>query len=137
MSKSAEEKWADGLKVVEAVYGPGSSSLMKGQESSPFVTEIVGRQFGDLWADPAFSIRDKRLLVLGATTMLGRADLIEIQMLGALINGEFTEEQLKQLPLFMLFYAGAGNTTALFRGIEAAKAKAKAKANEGDKAQSR
>jgi 4-carboxymuconolactone decarboxylase len=127
MSKSASDKWNEGLKVVEAVYGPGSSSLMQGQESSPFVAEIVGHQFGDLWAHPALSIRDKRLLVLGATAMLGRAELVEIQMGGALANGEFTEEQLQQIPLFMLFYAGAGNTTALFRGIEAAKAKAKSK----------
>ena len=124
MSKSAQEKWNDGLKVVEAVYGPGSSSLMQGKENSPFVTEIVGHQFGDVWAHPALSIRDKRLMVLGATAMLGRADLIEIQVSGALANGEFTEEQLEQIPLFLLFYAGAGNTTALFRGIEAARAKA-------------
>jgi 4-carboxymuconolactone decarboxylase len=134
MSKSASDKWNEGLKVVEAVYGPGSSSLMQGQENSPFVAEIVGHQFGDVWADPALSIRDKRLLVLGATAMLGRADLVEIQMGGALANGEFTEEQLQQIPLFMLFYAGAGNTTALFRGIEAAKAKAKAQAQDTHKA---
>jgi 4-carboxymuconolactone decarboxylase len=127
MTKSAREKWDDGLKVVEAVYGPGSASLMQGQENAPFVQEIVGHQFGDVWAHPALSIRDKRLLTLGATAMLGRADLVEIQMLGALANDEFTAEQLEQIPLFLLFYAGAGNTTALFRGIEAAKAKAKAK----------
>jgi 4-carboxymuconolactone decarboxylase len=127
MSKSASEKWADGLKVVEAVYGPGSSGMMAGQEGSPFVAEIVGHQFGDLWAHPALSIRDKRLMVLGLTTILGRADLIEVQMLGALSNGEFTEEQLAQIPLFLLFYAGAGNTTALHRGMEAAKAKFKAR----------
>jgi 4-carboxymuconolactone decarboxylase len=128
MSKSASERWNEGLKVVEAVYGPGSSSMMEGQENSPFVAEIVGHQFGDVWAHPALSIREKRLLALGATAMLGRADLVEIQMTGALANGEFTDEQLQQIPLFMLFYAGAGNTTALFRGIEAARAKAKAKA---------
>ena len=69
------------------------------------------------------SIREKRLMVLGATAMLGRQDLIEIQMTGALVNGEFTDEQLEQIPLFLLFYAGAGNTTAVFRGIEAAKAR--------------
>jgi 4-carboxymuconolactone decarboxylase len=125
MSKSAQEKWDDGLKVVEAVYGPGSSSLMQGKENSPFVAEIVGHQFADVWAHPALSIRDKRLMVLGATAMLGRADLVEIQVSGALANGEFTEEQLGQIPLFLLFYAGAGNTTALFRGIEAARATAK------------
>jgi alkylhydroperoxidase/carboxymuconolactone decarboxylase family protein YurZ len=46
------------------------------------VAEIVGHQFGDVWAHPALSIRDKRLRVLGATAMLGRADLIEIQVSG-------------------------------------------------------
>jgi 4-carboxymuconolactone decarboxylase len=128
MSKTDRDKWNAGLKVVEAVYGPGSSSMMEGQENAPFVAEIVGHQFGDVWADPALSLRDKRLLTLGATAMLGRADLVEIQVLGALANGEFTEAQLEQIPLFLLFYAGAGNTTSLFRGIEAAKAKAKARA---------
>jgi 4-carboxymuconolactone decarboxylase len=70
-------------------------------------------------------MREKRLMVLGATAMLGRPDLVEIQMNGALINGELTDEELDFIPLFMLFYAGAGNTTALFRGIEAAKARRK------------
>jgi 4-carboxymuconolactone decarboxylase len=127
MSKSASDKWNEGLKVLEAVYGPGSSALMQGHENSPFVAETVGHQFADIWAHPALSIRDKRLLTLGATAMLGRADLVEIQMGGALANGEFTDEQLDQIPLFLLFYAGAGNSTALFRGIEAARAKARAK----------
>lgn len=113
--------------MLEAVYGPGASALMQGQENSPFVAETVGHQFADIWAHPALSIRDKRLLALGATAMLGRADLVEIQMGGALANGEFTDEQLDQIPLFLLFYAGAGNSTALFRGIEAARAKARAK----------
>jgi 4-carboxymuconolactone decarboxylase len=71
---------------------------------------------------------EKRLLVLGATAMLGRPDLVEIQMNGALINGEFTDEELDFIPHFVLFYAGAGNTTAVFRGIEAAKARRKERA---------
>ena len=122
-----EEEWQNGLAVVNQVYGPGVSEMMTPLKDNRFNQEIVGNQFAKLWADPAMSIRDKRLMVLGATTMLGRADLIEIQMLGALTNGEFSDDQLELLPLFMLFYAGAGNTTALFRGIEAAKAKFKAR----------
>ena len=55
--------------------------------------------------------------------MLGRQDLIEIQMMGALGNNEFNEEELALIPHFMLFYAGAGNCTSLVRGIEAAKAR--------------
>lgn len=118
-----EEEWNKGLAVVDKVYGPGVSEMMQPFKDAPFNQEIVLNQFGKLWANEALTIREKRLMVLGATTMLGRSDLVEIQMVGALTNGEFTDEQLEQIPLFMLFYAGAGNTTALFRGIEAAKAK--------------
>src|SRR3546814_5838680 len=92
-------------------------------KDSPSDQEIVANHCGNLWGNEELTIREKRLMVLGATTMLGRADLIEIQMKGALANGEFTEAQLLQIPLFMLFYAGAGNTTARFRDIEAAKDK--------------
>ncbi len=118
-----EGQWEKGLETFDAVYGPGTSEMVKPYKNSPFNQEIVGNQFGNLWSNPAMSIRDKRLMVLGATAMLGRQDLVEIQMTGALINGEFTDEQLDLIPLFLLFYAGAGNTTALFRGIEAAKAR--------------
>jgi len=126
MSKSPQDKWNDGLEVLEAVYGPGTSSMMKGQENWPMTVEVISHQFGDVWANPSLSIRDKRLMVLGATAMLGRADLIEVQVAGAIINGEFTEEQLGFIPLFLMFYAGAPNCTALLRGIEAAKVRAKA-----------
>jgi len=117
------EAWEKGLDVFNKVYGPGSSKMVEGREDQRFNREIVENQFGNLWGDEALSIREKRLMVLGATTMLGRQDLIEIQMTGALINEEFTEEQLALIPHFMLFYAGAGNTTALLRGMEAAQAR--------------
>jgi len=119
----SENAWNKGLEVFDAVYGDGFSAMMKGQEDNRFSREIIENQFGNLWADEALTIREKRLLVLGATTMLGRQDLIEIQMMGALGNNEFTEEELALIPHFMLFYAGAGNCTSLVRGIEAAKAR--------------
>ena len=119
----SEQDWDKGLEVFDAVYGPGASAMTTPYKDNRFNQEIVGNQFAKLWGDPAMTIREKRLMTLGATSMLGRADLIEIQMTGALINGEFTDEQLELIPHFLLFYAGAGNTTALFRGIEAAKAR--------------
>ena len=120
-----EAQWQKGLEVFDRVYGPGSSDMTRPYRESSFNQEIVGNQFANLWASDIFSMREKRLLVLGATAMLGRADLVEIQMNGALINNEFTDEELDFLPLFILFYAGAGNTTTVFRGIEAAKARRK------------
>src|SRR3546814_1612490 len=77
--------------------------MMKGSEDFPFVAETVNHVFGDIWAMPGLSIRDKRLLVIGATTMLGRPDLIEVQVGGAIANDELTDEQLNEIPLLMLF----------------------------------
>lgn len=123
---SDEAIWKEGLQAVDAVYGEGFSAMMEPYKDHRFNREIVTNQFRNLWADPALTIREKRLMVLGLTTMLGRADLIETQMTGALLNKEFTDEQLELIPHFLLFYAGAGNASALFRGIEAAKAKVSA-----------
>lgn len=64
-------------------------------------------------------------MVMGATTMLGRADLLEVQIAGSIVNNEFTDEQFDEMMVLMLFYAGAGNTTALGRGIAAARERAK------------
>jgi len=122
----AEDKeWQDGLAVMDEVYGPGFSAMMKGMDESPAVGETVRHLFREIWTRPALSMRDKRLLVVGATTMLGRADLLAIQLTGAIANGEFTDEQLEDMPLLMTFYAGAGNTTALQSGIRQARERAK------------
>ena len=122
---SEDTRWKNGLAVVEQVYGAGSSALMQGQDGNPFVSETVSHLFGEIWSRPGLSMRDKRLLVIGATAMLGRSDLVAIQVAGAIVNGELTDEQLAEIPLLMLFYAGAGNSTALHQGIVAAKARAK------------
>jgi len=78
-----------------------------------------------VWTLPHLSIRDKRLQVIGAITMLGRADLLEVQLAGAIANEELTDAQLDEMLVLMLFHAGAGNTTTLNRAISAAKARAR------------
>src|ERR1700684_3309627 len=110
---------------MDAVYGPGSSAMMGGLQDVPLVQETVRHLFGEIWKRPGLSMRDKRLLVIGATAMLGRADLVSIQVAGALINGELTEAQLDEITLMMMFYAGAGNATALHQGMQQAKARAR------------
>ncbi len=124
--KTADERYQAGLDMVDKVYGAGYSATMTPMKGMPFVDETVNHLFGEIWSRPGLSIRDRRLLVIGATAMLGREDLIETQVKGGILNGEFTDEQLDEIPLLMLFYAGAGNTTMTFRGIQAARAGAKA-----------
>jgi 4-carboxymuconolactone decarboxylase len=61
-----------------------------------------------------------RLLVIGATAALGRVDLVEIQVRGALANGELSAGELRVAVLQLQYYVGWGNGTQLNNGAEAA-----------------
>lgn len=118
-----KKKRERGLAMLDAVYGPGASAMMQDSLGEPFTATTVDALFADVWSRPHLSIRDRRLLVLGATAMLGRPDLIEVQVRGALLNGELNDDQLRELVLHLAYYTGWGNATALHKGIEAAKKK--------------
>ncbi|KGB83806.1 MAG: carboxymuconolactone decarboxylase family protein [Confluentimicrobium sp.] len=123
MSNDKTTAWNNGLEVMDAVYGAGASGMMKGLEGSPFAHDTVAQMFGEVWKDPTISIRDKRLMVIGVTAGLGRADLIATQIAGALANDELSEAELAEIPRFLMYYVGAGNASAVFQGIQTAKAK--------------
>ena len=118
---SKADRYARGLEVLERVYGPSGAAMMKGGDGSPFVFETVAHLFGDIWSRPGLSVRDRRLLVLGATAMLGREDLMETQVRGALANGELDDAALEEIALTLMFYAGAGNATSFYRSIQKAR----------------
>jgi alkylhydroperoxidase/carboxymuconolactone decarboxylase family protein YurZ len=90
------------------------------EQLDPYTGETVRHLFADVWARPELSVRDRRLLVIGATAALGRADLMQIQVRGALANRELTTDQLNEVILHLAFYVGWGNATAVHRGVAAA-----------------
>ncbi|MFA7555719.1 MAG: carboxymuconolactone decarboxylase family protein [Spongiibacteraceae bacterium] len=115
-----DELLQKGLNMMDTVYGPGVAEMSKPAADTPFVGETIRHLFGEIWSRPGLSVRDRRLLVLGATAMLGRADLIEIQVRGAILNNELSNEELEEAALQLAFYAGWGNTTTVWGGIQAA-----------------
>ncbi|OQS16434.1 carboxymuconolactone decarboxylase [Nocardia donostiensis] len=62
--------------------------------------------FADIWSRPALTVRDRRLLLLGALTAQGLFDIAGIQVGSALHNGELDEEQLREIALFLCHYVG-------------------------------
>jgi alkylhydroperoxidase/carboxymuconolactone decarboxylase family protein YurZ len=120
-SKKQDDLLAEGLRMMDEVYGPGVGEQTKAVSDMPFPSETVRHLFGEIWNRPHLSIRDRRLLVIGATAMLGRADLMEVQVKGAILNGELDDKQLEEAALHLAFYTGWGNTTQTWRGIQAAK----------------
>jgi 4-carboxymuconolactone decarboxylase len=121
-----------GLKTMDAVYGPGFSKTMP-EVSNPMLDDTIDHLFGEIWSRPGLSIRDRRLLVMGATAALGRADLIEIQARGALINDELSPGELREAVLQLHYYVGWGNGTQLQNGIEAAISEQAARTGQEDK----
>ena len=108
-----DEKLARGLDVATQVYGdPALTKQMASFADQPFSSETIRHLFADIWSRPGLSIRDRRLLVIGATTML-----LEVQIRGGILAGEFTDEELDEMILHMGFYAGWGNTTTLNRAV--------------------
>src|SRR3954447_18117140 len=69
--------------------------------------------FGDVWARPELSRRDRSLITVAALTALGRVDQLRSHLGLALDNG-VTRDELAETATHLAFYAGwpAGMTAA-------------------------
>jgi 4-carboxymuconolactone decarboxylase len=70
--------------------------------------------FGDVWARPGLSPRDRSLITVAALTALGRNDQLRSHVGLALDNG-VTEDELAEAATHLAFYTGwpGGMTAAL------------------------
>jgi alkylhydroperoxidase/carboxymuconolactone decarboxylase family protein YurZ len=117
---SPEQRRAKGAEALKEIYGPEAAAYIVSEAGTPYVDETIDRLFGEVWNRPGLSLRDRRLLVLGATAMLGRADLVEFQVRGGLLNGDFDKEQMDEATLQLAYYVGWGNSSAFTKGVSAA-----------------
>lgn len=66
----------------------------------------VDHLFGTIWTRPGLSMRDKRIMTLSVVTALGLQDLAEVQVNAAMQNNELTEEELREMAVFLTHYVG-------------------------------
>lgn len=90
-----------GLEMMSKVYG---WEMQDGPGEHFAVT--ADHLFANIWTRPGLSIRDRRLLLLGALTAQGAPDIAEIQIEAALKNDELDEQQLREIALFLCHYVG-------------------------------
>lgn len=76
--------------------------------------------FAGIWSRPGLSVRDRRLLLLGALTAGGLPDVASIQVSAALHNGECTGEQLHAIARFLGTQLGPAQGEALDEVVTAA-----------------
>ncbi len=90
-----------GLDMMSKVYGWEMSD-----GPGDFFAHTADQLFAEVWTREGLSIRDRRLLLLGALAATGNVDVAEIQAGAALGNEELTPEQLNEIGLFLCYYVG-------------------------------
>lgn len=115
-----------GLDKMKEVYGWDMPDI-----PGDYYKYTIEHLFGTIWTRPELSMRDRRLLLLGAVSALGLDDIMEIQTSAALGQGDLTEAELREFALFITHYVGWPLGQRAYRHVEQAIAKQK-KASTGD-----
>jgi 4-carboxymuconolactone decarboxylase len=116
-----------GLDKMNEVY----SWEMPNMEGDPYFDLTVDHLFGSIWTRPGLSMRDKRLMTLAVVTALGEQGLAEVQVNAALANGELTEDELKEMAIFLTHYVGFPRGAGLNGVVGKVAAKRKKAAEKG------
>jgi 4-carboxymuconolactone decarboxylase len=90
-----------GLDKMKEVYGWDMPDF-----DSDYFKFTVEHLFGTVWTRPELSMRDRRLLTLSTVATQGLSDLLEIQFTAALNNGELTEDEAREIAIFLTHYIG-------------------------------
>jgi 4-carboxymuconolactone decarboxylase len=117
-----------GLAKMNEVYGWEMPNI----EGDPYFDLTVDHLFGSIWTKPGLSMRDKRIMTLSVVTALGLQDLAEVQINAALLNEELTEEELKEMAIFLTQYVGFPLGSGLNGTISKVAAKRRKAAEKGE-----
>ena len=112
MSEDHNERRQRGLKMFEEVYG-GVVPVPPPEHRGAFFWQTIDQLFSETWSRPNMSIRDRRLVALGAVAALGETEMFEIQMRAAVKKGELTEAQIEDLVLFLPAYISYPRTSKI------------------------
>lgn len=114
---SDDERRKRGFEMFKTVYdGVVPVPPPELQDDSFFLT--IDHLFGEVWSRDVLSVRDRRLMAIGAIAALGEDFTFEVQLRTALKHGEMNAAQLKEVVLFLAYYVGQPRMARL-RGVVA------------------
>ena len=113
---SDAERRRRGLEKFNAVYGGNLPAPPAG--TMPFFDLMLEQVFAEVWTRPALSQRDRRLLIMGAIAALGERDVFSIQVRSALVAGELTAEQCREVVIQLAQYVGYPRAAGLVGAVE-------------------
>ena len=93
-----------GAAMMRRVYGDAIPVPPEG--AMAFTDVMVRSLFAEVWDRDILSIRDRRLLLMGAIATYGATEVWGLQARAALDNGELTPEELRETLVILAPYAG-------------------------------
>jgi 4-carboxymuconolactone decarboxylase len=112
MSESDNERRERGLKMFNEVYG-GIVPVPPPDKQGAFFHQTIDQLFAETWSRPNMSIRDRRLVALGAVAAMGETEMFEIQIRAAIKKGELDKAQVEDLVLFLPAYVSYPRTSKI------------------------
>ena len=115
---SGRERRERGAEKIREVYAGGVKTPPAG--ASQFADLMLEQLFAEVWTRDVLSMRDRRLLLLGAIAALGERDTFGIQVRATLKNAELTPEQVREVLIFLVHYVGYPRAAGLLGTLEQA-----------------
>ncbi len=108
--KDGPKRRADGMDVLRTLLGQPDLDIdameARIQKSQGFMGDLVmDCAFGDVWARPQLSRRDRSLAVISTLTALNLKHELEIHLQGALHHG-VTRAEIEEMLVTMILYGG-------------------------------
>jgi 4-carboxymuconolactone decarboxylase len=107
-----------GVEKIKQVYAGDVPIPPAG--ASAFADIMLETLFAEVWTRDVLSMRDKRLLLLGAIAAQGEQMTFSIQAKAAIKNAELTPEQLREVLVFLVHYVGYPRAAGLLGSVEKA-----------------
>ncbi|MFQ5416064.1 MAG: carboxymuconolactone decarboxylase family protein [Myxococcota bacterium] len=112
------ERWKRGKEKIEEVYAGDIPIPPEG--SNAFADQMLGQLFAEVWTRDVLSMRDRRLLLLGAILAQGESMTFAIQSKAAIKKGELTAEELREVLVFLVHYVGYPRAAGMLGVVEKA-----------------
>ena len=107
-----------GVEKIKEVYAGDIATPPPG--ASTFADIMLEQLFAEVWTRDVLSMRDRRLLLLGAIAALGEPMTFSIQAKAAIKNAELTPDQLREVLIFLVHYVGYPRAAGLIGPVEKA-----------------
>jgi 4-carboxymuconolactone decarboxylase len=111
-----DDRYQRGADKIKEVYAGDVIVPPKG--AMAFSDLMLESLFAEVWTRDVLSMRDRRLILLGAIGALGEKDTFGIQAKASLKNEELTPEQLREVLIMLANYAGYPRAAGLIGVVE-------------------